>query len=208
MGSRLQFRQSSARRGFYGRGTRCNLDRLCIFVWYTNRHEPRQSAPALRVAGIFGGCGRIAGRWSFRSGPSTASSTAWSTRKARCSEIRGPRRSRPRLAADGYEVLPSTRCRRSRSTSSSRPKRRPASAGVAPVGQRRYRATRQRARLDVGRTASGDDQPCRPDPIKTNRPSVAIFCGEHHRYSMVTRGRSAEPPPGRRTGWAAVGAGR
>jgi hypothetical protein len=41
-----------------------------------------------------------------------------------------------------------------------------------------------------------------------NRPSVAILCGEHHRHSIGTRGRSAQLPPGRRTGWAAVGAGR
>ena len=47
-------------------------------------------------------------------------------------------------------------------------------------------------------------------PMKTNRPSIAIFCGEHHRYSIGTRGRSAQLPTrkayrlGRSWGWQIV----
>ena len=112
-------------------------------------------------------------------GALTASSTAWSTRKARCSNSRSTaikaETRRRWLRGAAIDKMPKVEVHVVQS-----PEAPTASAGVAPVGQRRYRADSPAGAAESWRTASGDDQPCRPDPIKTNRPSVAIFCGEHH----------------------------
>ena len=152
--------------------TRGELDAIStdypIFVWYTNGHDACVNSAALRVAGISEDVGELPGGGHFGRGPDGKLDGMVYEESAMLKfAVHGDQgRTRRRwLRGAAIDKMPKVEVHVVQS-----PEAPTASAGVAPVGQRRYRADSPAGAAESWRTASGDDQPCRPDPIKTNSP--------------------------------------